>query len=385
LYSWGSAQVALAWLALRGKLAPALASALVGGLLLFSLWPISTQVMAGVISEPVEHSIDVGKDDTVDFLTAQGGWGSFRVWEPAMEARGGSNRLAGFGFGTVSGYHPAKPRLFQDLRDASAVGSPRWLALLNVKYIVIDQLLNPAPPFLKLAHQGSAAVYENLAALPRVTVVGDYGVVADTGQAVIDSVGLGVRDSRVFTFLTKPPGVALGPVAGAVATVTHYGLQDVDIDVVTPGAGLVRLADQWYPDWKATVDGKAGRDPAGGPPAARGRRARGAPQGGVPLRIRERFAGAHALDWELDRRVASPRGRRLARPAPAGGPQRREPPDGQAGDRPDLQRTRERRSADREGAVAPRELRRAHRGRQLAGRHGRGGQAVGGEVGPRCT
>ena len=50
--------------------------------------------------------------------------------------------------------------------------------------------------------------------------------------------------------------MALGPVTGATATVTHYGLHDVAIDVDTPGAALVRLADQWYPDWKATVDGK---------------------------------------------------------------------------------------------------------------------------------
>jgi len=38
-------------------------------------------------------------------------------------------------------------------------------------------------------------------------------------------------------------------------TVKRYELQEVVIDVDTPGPGLVRLADQWYPDWKATVDG----------------------------------------------------------------------------------------------------------------------------------
>ena len=251
----GIATVALAWLALRGKLAPALASVLVGGLLLFSLWPISTEVMAGVISDTVEHSMDAGRDDVVDFLTAQGGWGAFRVWEPAVQ---GDNRLAGFGISTLSGYHPAKPRLIQDLRDAQAFNNPRWLALLNVKYIVLPQPLDPAqvPGFLRSVHEGSQVVYENLAVMPRVTVVGAYAVVPDTGRAAVDSVAYGTHDPRTFTYLTKAPGVPLGPVTGWTATVTHYGLQDVDIDVNTPGAAIVRLADQWYPDWKATVDGK---------------------------------------------------------------------------------------------------------------------------------
>jgi hypothetical protein len=251
----GMATVALAWLAMRGKLAPALASVFVGGLLLFSLWPISTSVMADVIGEPVGNVMDVGKDDVVDFLAAQGGWGAFRVWEPAVT---GDNRLAGFGISTLSAYHPAKPRLMQDLRDGQVLNNPRWLALLNVKYIVLPQPLDPGqtPAFLKPVYEGSAAVYENLASFPRVTVVGEYAVVADTGHAAVDSVSFGVRDPGTFTYVTKAPGVPLGPVTGATATVTHYGLHDVDIDVNTPGAALVRLADQWYPDWKATVDGK---------------------------------------------------------------------------------------------------------------------------------
>ncbi|MGH7536949.1 MAG: hypothetical protein ACREMG_15435, partial [Gemmatimonadales bacterium] len=34
------------------------------------------------------------------------------------------------------------------------------------------------------------------------------------------------------------------------------GLNDVAVDVDTPGAALLRLADLWYPDWVATVDGR---------------------------------------------------------------------------------------------------------------------------------
>jgi hypothetical protein len=249
----GLAAAALGWLALRGKLAPALSSTLAVLLLLFSLWPVSAEVMAPTIGDPVRRDLDAGKDDVVEFLQAQGGWGSFRVWDSEV-----SNRLAGFGIGTLHGNHAAQLRLFQDLREAGVFNAPRWLDLLNVRYIILPQPVDPQqmPGWLRQAFAGKSYVYENLGMLPRVTVVGAFGVLPDTGRATIDSVAAGTHDPRGFTWLTKPPGLTLGPVAGATASVRRYGLHDVDIDVNTPGAAIVRLADQWYPDWKATVDGR---------------------------------------------------------------------------------------------------------------------------------
>jgi hypothetical protein len=256
----GLALLALAWATARGKLAVSLASAGALVLLLASLWPTSRQVMEPVIGDPVQRNLELGRDDVVDFFAKQGGWGSFRVFEPQ------GNRLAGFGIGALNGYHAAKPRLFQDLVDGGVIqlDQPvqRWLpwhALLNVRYLALPQAIDPkgVPPFLRLAFSGTETVYENVLALPRVTVVGAYGIVPDTGSAAIDSVVSSHHDARAWTWLTKPPGVALGPVDGATATITHYGLHDVAIDVTTPGPAIVRLSDLWYPDWKATVDGHA--------------------------------------------------------------------------------------------------------------------------------
>lgn len=247
--------VAFAWLALRSKLSAGLASVLVLALLLFDLWPVSNRVMAPVIGDPVQRNLDTGRDDVVDWLEKQGGWGSFRVLEAGVQ---GSNRLAGFGIGTISGYHAAKPRLFQDLRDTDAQNSPAWLALLNVRYVILPQELDPRqlPGFLRPVFKGTQVVYENLAALPRATVLGHFGIVPDTGRAAVDSVRALGHDPREFTWLTKDPGVPLGPVDGATVAITRYGLHDVVLDVTTPGAAIVRLADMWYPDWKATVDGR---------------------------------------------------------------------------------------------------------------------------------
>ncbi len=255
----GLVVIALAWFTVRGKLAPFMASLGVLVMLMFDLFPISTSVMQPVIGEVQSASLDVGRDDVVDWLQKQGPWGSFRTYLPENLR---DNRLAGFGLATLNGYHAAKPRLFQDILDRTApngvMNSPRWWGLLNVRYVVLSRALPPeqTPPFLKLAFQGSQSVYENLTAMPRAMVVGAYGVVADTGTAAIDSITAGVHDPANFTWLTQAPGVTLGNVTGATATITKYGLHDVDIKVQTPGAGLLRLADLYYPDWTVTVDGQ---------------------------------------------------------------------------------------------------------------------------------
>ncbi len=251
----GLSVVVIAWLARRGKLNASFASVLVLGALLFSLWPVGRRIMDPVIGNPMEKSLDYGRDDTVEFLEKAGPWGSFRVLAPYEQQ---PNRLAGFGIATLGGMHAAKPRLMQDLIDAQADGKPIFWRLLNVKYLVLDRPIDPSrvPPYLQLVHQGSTAIYEDLLALPRATVVGAYGVVPDTGRADIDSILAGRHDPADFTWLVKDPGVRLGPVDGATATITKYDLQAVDVEVNTPGPGLLRLADMWYPDWKVTVNGK---------------------------------------------------------------------------------------------------------------------------------
>jgi len=59
-----------------------------------------------------------------------------------------------------------------------------------------------------------------------------------------------------LTYLESDPHLALGPVRGGRLRITSYRLNDVTIDVDTPGPTLLRLADEWYPDWTARVDGR---------------------------------------------------------------------------------------------------------------------------------
>lgn len=244
----------LAWATSRGKVQPLAASIGVLALLLFELWPISARIMQPVIGDPVVRSEDHGRDDVVRFLEQQGSMGTFRVFEPE---RFTSNRLATFKLAQIHGYHPAKPRLFQDLIESQALSDTRWLALLDVRFIVLSQPLQSVPPFLREVHRSTAVVYENLAVLPRATLVGEYGVVPDTGRAAIDSVMASGRDPSRWTWLTRDPGIPSATLTGGSAEVQRYTLHEVAVKVSTPQPALLRLADLWYPDWRVTVDGSA--------------------------------------------------------------------------------------------------------------------------------
>jgi hypothetical protein len=249
---FGLLAIGAAWLALRGRVPAAAASIAVLGLLMIELWPVSGSLMAPVIGDTVQRNLDQGRDDVVEFLEKAGPPGTFRIL-PLDEFQ--NNRFAGFGIASVGGYHAAKPRRVQDFLQNDMQSNFGWMRLLNVRYIVTHQKLDPPPPFLNLVHEGSALVYENLMALPRATLLDQYRVVSPA-KAILDSVKNGTGDSERMTYLEEDPKLALGPVAGGAAVVSSYRLNDAVVDIDSPGPALLRFADAWYPDWTARVDGK---------------------------------------------------------------------------------------------------------------------------------
>ena len=255
----------VAWITRRGKLPVALASVVALVLLLSELWPVSRTVMQPTIGDPVARNLDAGRDEMVEFLEKVGPPGTFRAFFPESELFQ-DNRLAGFGVATLGGYHAAKPKLFQDLLETNALYQLPWLALLNARYWVFSRPVAPTdiPPdwyaLLKQVHSGQGGVvYEYALAMPRATVVGAWEVVPDTGRAVLDSVTALVRNPSGFTWLTSDPGMVSGEAEPAgTATITKYGLHDVEVEVDATRPAILRLADLWYPDWKVTVDGRPG-------------------------------------------------------------------------------------------------------------------------------
>lgn len=257
-----------AWAVRRGWLGALPATALVLVIMLLELWPVSAHVMGPVVGEVARRDMDSGRDDVVRFLEQAGPRGSFRIFtyrpdEPVP------NRYAGFAIGNVSGYHAAKPKLFEDLAAGHLYNyvDMEWLRLLNVRYVVqcdarAQQI--PPPPDLRPVFRSAQAanpnfgpllVFEFPAALPRAMLLENYSVVPDA-KAIVDSISLRQRDVAGGTWLLEDPKLRLGPVAGGRADIVSYELNRVTIDVDTPGPALLRLADLWYPDWNAYVDGR---------------------------------------------------------------------------------------------------------------------------------
>lgn len=255
--------VGIAWLARRGRVPVAIASVAVLVLLLVELWPVSREVMTPTIADHVERDPNTGRDDVVEFLEKAGPPGTFRVYFPESELFR-DNRLAGFGIATLGGYHAAKPKLFQDLLDTNAYMQLPWQALLNVRYVVFSRPVSPTeigPTWfqtLQQVHAGpGGTIYEYQLAMPRAMVVGAWEVVPDTGRQVIDSVSVVARNPATFTWLTQDPGIPSGAADSVgTATITKYGLHEVDVEVDVARPAVLRLADLWYPDWKVRVDGK---------------------------------------------------------------------------------------------------------------------------------
>jgi hypothetical protein len=250
----GLIAIAAAWLVLQRRVSITLATGVALAALLVELWPVSGRVMKPVIGETPANVLEVGRNDTVRWLEEALPASEYRIF-PIDEFQ--SNRFAGFGIPSVGGYHPAKPRLVQDLLDTQEIfANPNWQRLLNLRFILIQRQYQQIPPYLRPVYEGQTnTVLLNELALPRATVLGRYEVV-QPARAIIDSVSSLVQDPAEVTRLESDPGLELGPVEGATARITEYDLNRVTVEVSTPGPGLLRLADLWYPDWKATVDGE---------------------------------------------------------------------------------------------------------------------------------
>jgi hypothetical protein len=155
-----------------------------------------------------------------------------------------------------------------ELRDVTP-RTLRTLRLLGVEHVLGPKSLeSEAPPFNRLlpvaplrtpglteVYDGpDARVYRVDGALPRAWVVGRQQVVDgdDAALAAITRPGFDAR--RVAVMESRLVGLGAG--AGGSARIERYEPERVVVRASSSGPGLLVLSDNYYPGWKAEVDGR---------------------------------------------------------------------------------------------------------------------------------
>ncbi len=151
------------------------------------------------------------------------------------------NEFVGAGERTMADFH-------------NLAGDPRFMAAANVRYVVISAELQV--PWLREVFRGQEAlVYENTLALPRAYLAERAAPVAAGGALAAMQDSAWNPLTTAFVESERPLGLPETPLQGN-AQVTRHQPDRVTIQTTASRPALLVLADNWYKDWHATVDGR---------------------------------------------------------------------------------------------------------------------------------
>lgn len=258
-------QIVLLVLLLRRVLPKALWAGLAIGLLVLDLWRIDFRFRH--IIPPPEQSF--AADEVVGVLKQDDSF--YRAWPLEYDKMG--NYLMIFGIQNILGEHgnqlkrynefvgPGKTRMvdFHNLQD-----KPNFLNLLNAKYLITyhrpEEFVQQAGfvfPRLKLVSDGTFKVYENLDVLPRAFCVQRYEVIRDQ-EEILTRIGQTDFQPGRVAILEEDPGLglALQDSGRSEARIMNYTPNEVRLSTETIGPSLLIFCENYFPSWKAYVDGR---------------------------------------------------------------------------------------------------------------------------------
>jgi hypothetical protein len=259
----------LLWAFIRAKIGLTLLQVGLLVILLMDWWIVDYKPMNMV--SPTQQEQAMQRTDVVDFLKRDKS--VYRIL-PASN-HGSDNWYVAYTIQSVAGYHPAKLKLYDDVRNSmfsaftfqneQHLENTNWamLSMLNTKYVVVPNDWQLTRPWLKPVFRGaSESVYENQYVLPRAFFVGSSEVIPDD-EAMFNKVGTlpGYTPDRV-AYLSAPlpslvPQVPDSVLAAAKAELKHFGINSFSYEVSTPVDAILKLSEVYYPSgWTATLDGK---------------------------------------------------------------------------------------------------------------------------------
>jgi hypothetical protein len=180
-----------------------------------------------------------------------------------------------FGLELVTGHHPNDLGRYRELIGMRASGeaanllvgtslqgegeSARIVAgpvlrLLGARYLLVPGLLGGLEPVAQTQLAGRPQAIYEVDVLPRARLVANAEVVPDdraVGRILEDTF-----DPERTAVLAEPPPIELdgAPVSGAV-TWLERGLNRMRLQVRSDRSALLVISDNWFPSWRARVDG----------------------------------------------------------------------------------------------------------------------------------
>ncbi len=215
------------------------------------------------------------RDQVIDRVTATPL--PYRVLDlPGQSAYPGSVLMA-FDVPPPCGYPGTQPRYCADLWGGGEYRNlgvlPLW-DLWAVRYVTIPvsgRPMDSIPGFKRVFQAvptfdgGQATLFERTTPQPYARVV-PGAIKADSAAIIPTLVDRRMDASRLVLFTTDQPVSPtplkeMPPASPARAAVTQWqpGRMSVVLDPAQPATSYLLVAENWYPDWQATVDGQPGQ------------------------------------------------------------------------------------------------------------------------------
>ncbi len=248
----------------KGTVAGFLAGFLVFGLVTFDLYDVGKRYF-------VEERLTT--EQTADALVAEygfdtylinkknelGGNGHFRV----LSLEGNLVEVArpAYHYETLSGYHGAKLRYYQDYIEnilfKDNVPHENGLDLLNTRYVVVPRGQLPGASVVYQDPQTGMQVLERTNALPRAYFVGNTEVIeeAEATWARLQDDAFDLSQTALLPANYPITTAPIDSASTAVATLQKHTPHEISWTVNTDAERLLVVSEVYYPDgWKAYID-----------------------------------------------------------------------------------------------------------------------------------
>lgn len=176
------------------------------------------------------------------------------------------NSFAYFGIQSITGYSPAKLKIYQTLLDSCMYRSAdrsfplnmNVVDMLNAEYLVVHFRL-PEPRFqlVNVDQATRTLTYRNPGALPRAFYVSEAAVAPNDGAVFHALNAPAFNPAQTAVLYKQLPGPVAPVDSGRVPRIVSYQSREIRIQTDVGAPALLVLSEIYYPaGWHAYVDGK---------------------------------------------------------------------------------------------------------------------------------